>query len=141
MAIYKFTAAQRWAVFTVHHGRCWLCGDPVDLQSMQVDHIVPESLVKSPAKLAKVKKQFGLPASFDLNSFANWMPAHSSCNNRKRDIVSTRPDWFKLTYRRLATWRSVQQRSQKRPFQTQRWLEPLMSSNGRYRRAISTGRR
>ncbi|MDP3224361.1 MAG: hypothetical protein Q8M96_14615 [Rubrivivax sp.] len=57
------------------------------MQSMQVDHVIPESLLGEPAKLAEALTEFGLPATFDLQSFANWLPSCGSCNNRKRSHV------------------------------------------------------
>lgn len=82
-----FTAAQRWAVWIVHGEKCYLDGHPIDLQSMQVDHIIPESLAEEPERLAQVLHDFGLPPGFDLNSYENWMPACGTHNNQKRAKV------------------------------------------------------
>lgn len=54
---------------------------------MQVDHIIPESLLKKPIELALVISDFGLPADFDLNSYSNWMPSCSVCNRNKSNNV------------------------------------------------------
>lgn len=37
--------------------------------------------------LAAVLAELGLPADFEINSFANWMPAHRRCNREKSDTV------------------------------------------------------
>lgn len=87
MSRYQFSAAERYAVYVTHGERCYLCRHPVDLKTMQVDHIIPEHLEDTPAKLAKVKRDLGRPMSFDLNSFENWLPSCGSCNNRKRELV------------------------------------------------------
>jgi hypothetical protein len=87
MAKYTFSAAQRWAVYSVHGARCYLCSKPIDLKSMQVDHILPESLLDDPARLGETLRCFGLPARFDLNSYENWMPSCPPCNNLKRATV------------------------------------------------------
>lgn len=82
-----FTAAERWAVWTVHGEKCYLDGHPVDLLSMQVDHIIPESIADDSQRLAEVLKEFGLPETFELNSYENWMPACGKHNNLKRAMV------------------------------------------------------
>lgn len=63
--------------------KCYLCRVPLDLTSMVVDHVLPEHLLESPSLFDAAKSALGLPASFDLNSFENWMPACSSCNGKK----------------------------------------------------------
>jgi hypothetical protein len=50
-----------------------------------IDHIIPEALLKDPTELANIKIQFGLDASFDLNDYCNWLPSHGYCNNQKND--------------------------------------------------------
>ena len=83
----EFSDSERYAVYTVHGERCYMCREPVDLSSMQVDHVIPEHLLDEPEKLASILKAFGLPEDFDLNSYANWLPACGPCNNRKRGRV------------------------------------------------------
>lgn len=51
---------------------------------MQVDHIVPESLLSEPEALERVLKRLGLPSDFEVNDYGNWLPAHPHCNNFKR---------------------------------------------------------
>lgn len=86
MARYRFSAAERYAVFTVHNEKCWLCGEPIGLLETEVDHVIPETLIGD-AALTTVLAELGLPANFDINSFANWMPAHQRCNREKSDAV------------------------------------------------------
>lgn len=86
MSHYKFSNAQRYAIFLVHGMKCYLCGDPLDLTSMTVDHVLPEHLLTTPSLLDGAKLALGLPASFDLNSFENWMPACTSCNSKKSGL-------------------------------------------------------
>lgn len=83
MSRYKFSSAQRYAIFLVHGTKCYLCRVPLDLTSMVVDHVLPEHLLESPSLFNAAKEALGLPDSFDLNSFENWMPACSSCNGKK----------------------------------------------------------
>jgi hypothetical protein len=63
--------------------KCYLCRTPLDLTSMVVDHVLPERLFENPSLFDSAKSALGLPASFDLDSFENWMPACSSCNGKK----------------------------------------------------------
>lgn len=87
MANYPFSAVQRWAVFQVHGARCYLNSEPIDLKSLQIDHIVPEHLLEKPDILAGMLKELGLPSDFDLNSYENWLPACGPCNGQKRGRV------------------------------------------------------
>ena len=54
---------------------------------MEVDHVIPESLIEKPKELQATLSAFGLPSNFDLNSFANWLPACRPCNGTKSDLV------------------------------------------------------
>ncbi len=77
---------ERYAVFNVHHERCWICRNPVAFSAMEVDHITPESL-EGKQELPGILVQLGQPPDFNLNSYENWMPAHRGCNGRKGDTV------------------------------------------------------
>ena len=85
MSDYNFSHGERYAIFTVHRERCWLCDEPLFLSEMEVDHIIPESI--EPPALKSAVLEFGLPAAFSVNSFENWMPAHRKCNQLKRGSV------------------------------------------------------
>lgn len=87
MSKYRFSPAEQYAIYTVHGEKCYLCRQPISLDTMQVDHLIPESLLDDEASLKSTLVLLGRPASFDINSFANWMPACASCNNRKRDAI------------------------------------------------------
>ena len=83
----SITYSQRYAVYTTHGERCYLCTKPIDFTSAEVDHIIPEELLNTPQQLEKVLNLFGLPPAFDLHSFENWMPACRHCNNNKRSTI------------------------------------------------------
>lgn len=87
MAKRRFSAAERYAVFTVHGEKCYMYRKPIDLATMEVDHVIPETLLENPTQLNTILADFGLPADFDLQSFANWLPACGPCNNLKRSHV------------------------------------------------------
>lgn len=84
---HSFTTAERWAVFTIHDARCYLCGKPIDFTSMEVDHIIPERLIEEPEEFADVRRAFALPMDFDINSHENWLPSCRRCNGQKSGAV------------------------------------------------------
>jgi hypothetical protein len=90
-----FNPAERYAVFTVHGEKCYMCTCPLDLWSMQVDHVIPETLVGTP-ELVVIIAEYGLLPDFDLQSFENWLPSCSTCNNRKKDRVLRKTIRFQL---------------------------------------------
>ena len=61
-----------------------MCCEPINLFTMEVDHIIPETLLDDSERLATILIDYGLPGDFDLQSFSNWLPAYGQCNNRKR---------------------------------------------------------
>jgi len=83
MSGYKFTIAQRFAVYTVHGGTCYLNGEPLFLKSMRIDHILPRSLKDDPERLYVISEEYGLPHNFELDSFENWLPTCDPCNSAK----------------------------------------------------------
>lgn len=87
MAKRHFTPHEQHAVYTVHGEKCYLCGALLTLKTMEVDHIIPESLLSNPTKLVEVLAAYGKPANFDLNSFENWLPACRQCNGKKLEKV------------------------------------------------------
>lgn len=86
MSRHNFANAERYAVFTVHRERCWLCNGPLSLNEVEVDHIIPERVEGHPT-LPEILRQLGRPADFQINSFENWMPAHGPCNRIKAGLV------------------------------------------------------
>lgn len=83
MSGYKFSPAERYAVYTVHGSHCYLCSKPLYLQMMRVDHVLPRSLMDVPNRLAAILEDFALPSGFKLDSFENWLPACEPCNVAK----------------------------------------------------------
>lgn len=87
MSKYSFTSSQRYAVFSAHGPKCYLRGCTVDMQSMHIDHIIPEHLLEDPGRLKSVIEDFGLPEDFDVNSYENWLPSCGPCNLAKKSEV------------------------------------------------------
>ena len=80
---HKFSAAERYAVWTCHGRRCWFCLQPLELNVATIDHFLPESLLNDDSLRAHVFAQYGLSDNFKINSFSNWLPCHTRCNQRK----------------------------------------------------------
>lgn len=89
MSKYTFSSAERFAIYVTHGERCYMCSKPIDLKSMQVDHVIPEDLLSKEGELAAVIHSFALASDFNLNSFSNWMPSCAPCNRRKLTTVFT----------------------------------------------------
>ena len=87
MSKYSFSSSERYAVFSAHGPKCYLRKCVVDMQSMHVDHIIPEHLLNTPGKLKGILKDFGLSPGFDLNSYENWLPSCGPCNLAKRGVI------------------------------------------------------
>lgn len=86
MARHRFSPHQRLAIWTTHREICYMCRMPTDLASMQVDHVIPESL-QDDSRLAGILQPFGRPRDFQINSYSNWLPSCSQCNGSKRELV------------------------------------------------------
>ncbi|KAB2757956.1 HNH endonuclease [Brucella anthropi] len=82
----NFTRAERYAVWTVHGEKCWLCSELLSYDQAHIDHIIPETF-EGKDELNGILEQFGLSLSFDLNDWGNWLPAHAMCNQKKRAHV------------------------------------------------------
>lgn len=87
MSTYKFSPAERAAIYSIHGEKCYLCGTLLNLKTMEVDHILPEKLDKKPKELQAALHAFSLPPDFEINSYANWLPACRPCNGTKSDLV------------------------------------------------------
>jgi 5-methylcytosine-specific restriction endonuclease McrA len=87
MSNYKFKREERFAVFTIHGQSCYVCGDPLTMKTVEVDHVVPERLANDPNEFAEARSTLGLDPDFNLNSYENWLPACRLCNGRKGSRV------------------------------------------------------
>lgn len=87
MSTYKFSPAERAAIYSTHGEKCYLCGTPINLKTMEVDHVLPESLLEKPRELRAALNAFGLPTSFEINAYENWLPACKPCNGAKKELV------------------------------------------------------
>jgi hypothetical protein len=80
---HRFSYIERVSVWQAYDGQCFWCGEPLPLKHLTVDHVIPESLLSDPEVLERIKHEYRLPARWEINSYANWVPAHPDCNGRK----------------------------------------------------------
>jgi hypothetical protein len=80
--------------------RCFYCGDPVRFRDMELDHIVPQSLVGE--ALYELLETAGLPRDWDLQDYSNIVPACRPCNRSKRALLPRPAQIVLLTTRAAA---------------------------------------
>lgn len=85
MAKQQFSNAFREALWEVHGERCIYCSRPIAFMAMEIDHIIPESLLNDQEVLQSLLRRLGVPAGFDLLGYENLALACSTCNKDKRD--------------------------------------------------------
>lgn len=78
---------ERVAIWTAHLKRCAYCGEPIKYSDLEIDHILPASLAKSPDRLRGIVSKLALPPDFSIGALRNLLPAHGICNSKKRDRV------------------------------------------------------
>jgi hypothetical protein len=77
---YKFSRIERYIIWKTHDQACYWCGEPISLKTSSIDHIIPKDLESD---IDRIKKEYSLPANFNINDFCNWIPAHNNCNSKK----------------------------------------------------------
>lgn len=83
MAMQKFSLYQRRAIWEIHGKRCAYCRDPLDYANVEIDHILPESLLQNHVALEQMLATQGLTSAFDIQGLENLAPSCWKCNNRK----------------------------------------------------------
>lgn len=100
MSKYKFSPAERWAIWKTHGPNCRWSNTPVAYSNCQIDHILPESLDSDPKKLEELVKLYKLHKDFKLNSFYNWIPIQPGVNQSKsKDVFDGAPFVGQLLHR------------------------------------------
>jgi|GEM_PF-784023 len=73
----------RAAIWRAHDKRCVYCTELVKFSDLDVDHIIPHSLLEQKEKLERLKEEYGLPRAFEVDSLTNLIPSHRHCNLQK----------------------------------------------------------
>jgi hypothetical protein len=94
MAKYAFTSIQRMAIWKAHKGKCAYRGELIPFDDLEIDHILPESLLENPDDLERIKLEYGLSSEFDINSYYNWLPSCHKCNSTKNARVYSKSAIF-----------------------------------------------
>ncbi|WP_288442204.1 HNH endonuclease signature motif containing protein [uncultured Pseudomonas sp.] len=82
MSSQVFSDSFREAIWLAFDQKCFYDGRPLSFNSMHIDHLIPECLLKNPSEYAKVLASLGLE-EFDINSPLNLVPACQICNSGK----------------------------------------------------------
>lgn len=117
MSKYRFNIIDRQAIYESHERKCFYCGEIVYFRELQIDHIIPETLLDKEDEYKALVKRLRLPNSFNINSFYNWVPSHSKCNNRKSGELfqdSAIIFYLDLARRKVATVLSLVKKINKR---------------------------
>jgi 5-methylcytosine-specific restriction endonuclease McrA len=104
------SGVERFAIWTAHSKRCAYCEEPMKYTDLEIDHIIPQSLRKKPQELQNLLVQLSLHANFDLDSLENLLPAHGSCNFRKKARVFSQANarfFLEIAQEKLGTIRSL----------------------------------
>lgn len=75
----------REQVYNKYNGHCAYCGNPIELKSMQVDHIFPKAK-KHWLESEVMRKEAGVDFT-DINDIRNLNPACRRCNHYKRAMT------------------------------------------------------
>jgi len=67
---------------------------------MEIDHFMPEYLVRETEKFEQVRKDYELPDGFVINDYGNWLPCHPWCNRSKSATLPPRTFQSAYTLRR-----------------------------------------
>lgn len=77
----------RTKILNKYNQRCGYCAAPIDLQSMQIDHVIPqehfENYVRNGLNIPKFLMHLSIR---DVDHPDNLMPACRSCNNWKHSM-------------------------------------------------------
>jgi hypothetical protein len=87
MSTQDFPDSFREALWETWSKRCFWGKQPLKFSQLEVDHIIPESLLKEPEKLKEVLQGARLPADFNVQGYGNLVPSCRSCNGTKSDII------------------------------------------------------
>ncbi len=104
------SGVERIAIWTAHSKRCAYCEEPLKYADLEIDHIIPRSLRKKPQELQNLLARLSVHADFDLESLGNLLPAHGSCNFRKKASVFSQANarfFLEIAQGKLGTIRNL----------------------------------
>jgi len=87
MKKYKFSQLEKFAIWKAYNYSCFHCMQNLKWKDLTIDHLFPEYLQYNHKGFITIKKAYSLKSDFCINDFANWVPAHGACNNKKADFM------------------------------------------------------
>lgn len=75
----------RYALWKAHDFREHYTGNELEFVNLEVDHIIPKSLIENDKKFKEYLKLMDLDEDFEVNSILNYVPTNRFINNRKSD--------------------------------------------------------
>jgi hypothetical protein len=96
MAKYQFSDIERMAIWKAYKSKCEYCRELIRFSDLEIDHILPESLLDNPDDLEEIKTKYGLGSEFEINSYYNWIPSCSRCNRTKSNKIYSKSGIFHL---------------------------------------------
>jgi 5-methylcytosine-specific restriction endonuclease McrA len=87
MARKEIPTSRRAAIWRAHERRCIYCTELVTFCDLDIDHIIPRSLLNCQQELVRLKKDYGLSKTFDIDGLGNLVPSHRHCNLQKHGQV------------------------------------------------------
>jgi|GEM_PF-5719101 len=87
MSIQRFTGAFREVLWVAHHERCFYCKRPLAFMVMEIDHLLPEALLKNKQELKAIITRLGQPDDFNILGFENLVPSCEPCNKEKSSLL------------------------------------------------------
>lgn len=83
MARKEIPTSRRAAIWQAHGQRCIYCTELVPFSDLDIDHVIPRSLLDRQQQLVHLKEEYGLSETFDVDGLGNLVPSHRHCNLQK----------------------------------------------------------
>ena len=77
----------RFALWEAYNRQCFYNMEKIDLQNMDIDHILPRALKRYPGEFESIKARLKLPKVFALDSLENLVPTSREWNIQKSDAI------------------------------------------------------
>lgn len=87
MSSQSFSSIVRESIHKVFNKKCHYCSGNIEFHELEIDHLVPESLLNNDDKRVCAYEMYGLSSSFDILSYENLVASCNACNNKKNDLL------------------------------------------------------
>ncbi|ELR64622.1 hypothetical protein C942_02315 [Photobacterium marinum] len=77
----------RAGIHKVFNEKCFYCNEPINYSELEIDHVIPESLLSDDKKKEKALRKYALESDFEILSYKNLVASCGDCNNKKRDLL------------------------------------------------------